>query len=87
MASSPVHVLVDGRAVTVAAGVSVIAALVTAERLCTRLSVSGEPRFALCGVGQCHECRVSIDGRAHRLACQVRCVDGMVIETERGSWP
>ncbi len=85
MAAETIQVVVDGRALAVGAGASVIAALVMADRMCTRLSVSGEPRFALCGMGQCHECRVTIDGRAHRLACQVRCVDGMVIETGCGA--
>lgn len=80
-----VDVVVDGRSVSVVAGVSVIAALVIADSLCTRRSVGGEARFALCGMGQCQECRVTIDGRAHRLACQVCCVAGMRIDTAVGS--
>lgn len=79
-----VDVVVDGRSVSVAAGVSVVAALVIANSLCTRRSVGGEVRFALCGMGQCQECRVTIDGRAHQLACQVCCVAGMRIETALG---
>ena len=81
MMPESVQVLVDGRAVTVGAGTTVMAALVLADCWCTRLSVTGAPRFALCGMGQCQECRVSIDGRAHRLACQERCRSGMVIVT------
>ncbi len=76
-----VIVTVDGQSVRVAQGVTVVAALVVAGHVCTRRSVSGELRFALCGMGHCQECRVSIDGRQHSLACQVRCMDGMVIET------
>lgn len=34
-----------------------------------RTSISGEPRAPLCGMGICHECRVSIDGDDHQLAC------------------
>ena len=74
-------VKVDGLAVEVEEGASVIAALVLAGRLCTRLSLRGKPRFALCGMGQCQECRVTIDGQQHRLACQVRCNSGMSIRT------
>lgn len=74
-----ITVTVDGRPVWLQAGASVIAALVVADTLCTRRSVSGEPRFALCGMGQCQECRVTIDGSTHQLACQVRCRAGMVI--------
>jgi len=81
MAADVVLVFVDGRAMQVAAGTSVVAALVMAGRMCTRRSVAGEPRFALCGMGQCQECRVTIDGRPHRLACQERCQPGMTIVT------
>lgn len=81
MANDDIDVVVDGVTTRVAPGASVVAALVAADRLCTRTSVSGEPRFALCGMGQCQECRVTIDGHPHRLACQVRCHHGMVIAT------
>jgi predicted molibdopterin-dependent oxidoreductase YjgC len=72
---------VDGVAVEVPVGASVVAALMTADVWSTRRSVSGEARFALCGMGQCQECRVSIDGVPHHLACMVRCREGMVVET------
>lgn len=79
------EVNIDGRAVSVADGTSVVAALVMADSMCTRRSVTGEPRFALCGMGQCQECRVTINGVPHRLACQTVCSDGMVIATGAGS--
>jgi predicted molibdopterin-dependent oxidoreductase YjgC len=85
MADQLIVVNIDGRAVKVAEGASVVAALVVADSLCTRRSVTGEPRFALCGMGQCQECRVTIDGVPHRLACQSACRDGMVIDTGAGS--
>ncbi|MFL6656682.1 MAG: 2Fe-2S iron-sulfur cluster-binding protein [Massilia sp.] len=81
MQADEVLVYVDGRAIRVPAGASAVAALVLAGQMCTRRSVSGDARFALCGMGQCQECRVTIDGRAHRLACQVRCHSGMAIVT------
>ncbi len=84
MADTRITVHIDGRAVAVADGASVVAALVVADSLCTRRSVTGEPRFALCGMGQCQECRVTIDGMPHRLACQAACRDGMVIDTGAG---
>ncbi len=85
MADQDLTVYIDGSAVTVAAGATVVAALVVADKLCTRRSVTGEPRFALCGMGQCQECRVTIDGVPHKLACQSACRDGMVIDTGTGS--
>ena len=81
MWADEVLVFVDGRAVRVPAGASAVAALVLAGQLRTRRSVGGEARFALCGMGQCQECRVTIDGQQHRLACQVRCNSGMSIRT------
>ncbi|HZX26585.1 MAG TPA: (2Fe-2S)-binding protein [Telluria sp.] len=79
------HIEVDGVPLTVPAGCTVAAALAIAGTLCTRVSVRGEPRFALCGMGQCQECRVSIDGAAHQLACQVRVRDGMWIVSGEGA--
>jgi aerobic-type carbon monoxide dehydrogenase small subunit (CoxS/CutS family) len=58
----------------------VAAALVLAGVKGTRISVDGEPRAALCGMGVCQECRVLVDGR-RRLACQTVCAEGMRVET------
>ena len=76
-----VRLRVDGQEVVVDSGASVVAALVLAGRLCTRTSTGGEARFAFCGMGYCQECRVTIDGRPHRLACQAVCRAGMDIRT------
>ena len=72
---------VDGRRVEAAAGVTVVAALANAgiERL--RVSAAGQPRGPLCVMGTCFECRVTIDGEAHRRACLEIVRDGMVVET------
>ena len=84
MQADEVLVSVDGNAVRVPAGASAVAAVVLAGQLCTRRSVGGEARFALCGMGHCQECRMTIDGRAQRLGCQVRCQAGMSIRTGDG---
>ena len=34
-----------------------------------RRSVTGEPRGVLCAMGICYECRLAVDGVAHRRAC------------------
>jgi len=80
-ASERVRVTIDARTVEVEAGTLVVAALALAGLRGTRTSVSGQPRAALCGMGVCQECRVTIDGRAHALACQTVCRDGQVIQT------
>ncbi|MCS0630279.1 (2Fe-2S)-binding protein [Telluria mixta] len=79
------RVVVDGVAVDVPRGVTVVAALVAANSLCTRRSVTGQRRFAFCGIGQCQECRVTVDGCANQLACGTICADGMTIATG-GDW-
>lgn len=86
-----IHVTVDGHAVVVPQGATVAAALAVASADAThegatrgaRVSVRGEPRTMFCGMGVCQECRVTIDGRAHRLACQTLCREGQWIETMR----
>lgn len=74
-------VTVDGSAIAVPQGASIVAALVIAGSRRTRVSLSGQPRFALCGMGRCQECRVTVDGRPHVLACRTACVDGMQVLT------
>ena len=79
-AAAVVEVQVDGTRVRIPVGSSVAAALAQQPLGRTRLSVSGQWRAPLCGMGVCHECRVLINGR-ERLACQTVCEDGMLIAT------
>jgi predicted molibdopterin-dependent oxidoreductase YjgC len=86
-----IRVTVDGHTVAVPQGATVAAALTVALAAAAntgvargaRVSVRGEPRTMFCGMGVCQECRVTIDGRAHRLACQTLCREGQRIETTR----
>jgi sarcosine oxidase subunit alpha len=50
-----------------------------------RRSTTGEPRAPLCGMGICYECRVTLDGVAHRRACLVPVAAGMVVRTTAGA--
>jgi D-hydroxyproline dehydrogenase subunit gamma len=77
-----VRVSIDGRTLEVPEGSTVAAALAASLGIAgTRTSVTGMSRTALCGMGVCQECRVTIDGCAHILACQTLCRDGQIIET------
>ena len=78
--AATVTILADGRPLRVRAGTSVAAALFDAG-VTFRRSVTGEPRAPLCGMGTCYECRVSIDGGAHRRACLIPVAEGMHITT------
>ncbi len=60
----------------VAAGTTVAAAIVEAG-LKSRISVRGEPRQPLCGMGICYECRAEINGRPQQRTCQIVCRAGM----------
>jgi predicted molibdopterin-dependent oxidoreductase YjgC len=76
-----VRIVVDGRSLEVAAGMSVAAALLNDGLRPFRRSVTGQERAPLCGMGVCYECRVTISGIAHRRACLVPVSDGLEIAT------
>ena len=80
--SETVNLLVNGMAVTMPSGSMVSAAIMKAGVVVFRLSVAGEPRGPLCGMGICFECRVTIDGEAHCRSCQTVCRDGMDVRTD-----
>ena len=76
-----IEIHVDGRAVLVTPAHTLAAALLEAGVTVFRRSVSGEPRGPVCGMGICHECRVTVDGVAHRRACLEPIVPGMRVTT------
>lgn len=81
MPEKVVTVWVNDQPVQLPAGAMVSAALMNLGAPC-RVSVSGEPRTALCGMGICFECRAVVDGVAHRRTCQMMCREGMRIGTQ-----
>ena len=85
--ASAVTISADGRTVRVPAGVTVAAALLDLGVAAFRQSVSGDPRAPLCGMGTCYECRVTIDGVAHRRACLVTVAEGMHVMTAGAPGP
>ncbi|TDY21145.1 2Fe-2S iron-sulfur cluster protein [Paraburkholderia sp. BL6665CI2N2] len=84
-AEARVSLTIDGNRIDVAAGTTVAAALALAGVRGTRTSVTGQPRAALCGMGVCQECRVTIDGRPHALACQTLCREGQIVLTRNAA--
>jgi sarcosine oxidase subunit alpha len=79
--SDLIEIDVNGRTLRVPAGVSLAAALLNAGEAAFRTSVTGAPRGPLCGMGICYECRVSVDGVAHRRACLEPVRPGMRVTT------
>ena len=76
-----VRILIDGRTVEVTAGTTVAAAVLGAGFTSFRLSVTGEPRAPVCGMGICFECRITVDSKTQQRSCQMVCRDGMTVET------
>ncbi len=64
---------VNGRAVEVPEGTTVAAAVMRAEAAGFR---------ALCGMGICFECRVTLNGRAYQRTCQKLCEPDMEVRTD-----
>ena len=71
-----IKIVFDGQALEVDSGITLAAALAGQA---VRLSVGGEWRAPLCGMGVCFECRVTIEGQRHQRSCQVIVRDGMEI--------
>jgi predicted molibdopterin-dependent oxidoreductase YjgC len=76
-----VEIFVNGVATSVPAGITVAAALMNLGMMSTRRSVTDAGRIAMCGMGVCYECRVTIDDVSHRRGCMTRVAAGMAIVT------
>jgi D-hydroxyproline dehydrogenase subunit gamma len=74
---------INGAPIMVSPGTTVAAALLIGGAE-ARISVSGERRAPLCGMGICFECRVTIDGVSHQRSCQILCRPGMNVLTGTG---
>lgn len=72
---------INGRPIDVKNGTSVAAAMIMHGEAC-RISVQGETRAPLCGMGICTECRATVNGIQHQRTCQVLCAAGMKVVTE-----
>jgi sarcosine oxidase subunit alpha len=79
--SERVHFTLDGAAVEAEAGITVLAAAWNLGRRTLRTSVSGSARGALCVMGTCFECRVTLDGRPGRRACLELVRPGLDVRT------
>jgi len=72
---------VDDKKITVYAGETVAAALIASGIRTFRKTVKkGMPRGLYCGIGQCQECRMNINGIPDTLACQTLVEPGMKVQ-------
>lgn len=76
-----ISVTVNHQTVMVPLGATAAVAMAIAAQAC-RVSVTGQPRSTLCGMGICYECRAVINGKPHCKSCQTICHTGMNILTQ-----
>ncbi len=73
---------VNGTEIQAYKGETVLAALIAAGyKTLKNNPVNQEPRGALCGMGVCFECTVTINGVPNIRACMTEVSEGMNIET------
>ena len=82
MENDNVSLSVNGVVVTMPADSTVAAGILKTGESAFRISLSGERRGPLCGMGICFECRVTIDGEPHCRSCQTICRNGMDVRTD-----
>ncbi len=80
---APVVITVDGKAVPAFEGEPILAALLAAGIRINRYTVKKhEPRGLFCGIGQCTDCAMIVDGQANVRTCITPVKAGMVINTQ-----
>lgn len=78
-----INIYVNGKPVTAYAGETVLAVLLAAGyKIIKKNPVSQEPRGALCGMGVCFECTVTINGVPNIRACVTEVQEGMRVELD-----
>lgn len=71
----------DGAEIKAKPGDTIAAALIAHGVRGLGTAKNGEPRGIFCGMGVCHDCLVTVDGRASVRSCLTTAVDGMVVES------
>jgi glycine/D-amino acid oxidase-like deaminating enzyme len=74
------RILYRDRHVPVRPGETIAAALIAAGELAQGCGKDGTARGHFCGMGVCHDCLVSVDGRTGVRSCLVKAEDGMRVE-------
>lgn len=80
-----VSITVDGRQIRAKKGEMVIASLLSEGIIVNRLTKKhNKPRGLFCGIGQCTDCVMIVNGRPNVRTCVTPVEDGMMIETQIG---
>lgn len=75
----------DGRPMTGRAGAPIASALLeNGVQVFRHTHKNGAPRSLFCGIGQCNDCVVVVNGQPNVRSCVTPLAAGMAIETQRG---
>jgi len=80
-----VEIKVDGRTIHAKKGEMIVAALITNGIRINRYTVKKkEPRGIFCGIGQCTDCVMVVNGKPNVRTCVTPVESGMIIDTQYG---
>ena len=80
-----VEITVDGKKLTARSGEMIAAVLMANGMMVHRHTAKNhEPRGIFCGIGQCTDCVMTVNGKPNVRTCITPVEDGMVIETQEG---
>ncbi|WP_326975507.1 (2Fe-2S)-binding protein [Caproicibacter sp. BJN0012] len=80
-----VEITVDGKKMKAKEGEKILAVLLANGIIINRYTVKRkEPRGLFCGIGQCTDCAMIVDGKPNVRTCVTPVREGMVIETQYG---
>lgn len=83
-----VTIRVDGKPMEAREGEMILATLLAHGVIVSRYtSKRHEPRGLFCGIGQCTDCAMIVNGKMNVRTCITPVEDGMVIETQDGYGP
>lgn len=80
-----VEITVDGRKMQAKKGETIAAALLAnGIRIHRYTTKKHEPRGIYCGIGQCTDCVMTVNGNPNVRTCITPVEEGMVVETQEG---
>ncbi|KAF0091937.1 MAG: hypothetical protein FD141_121 [Fusobacteria bacterium] len=80
-----VTIYCDGMEILAIRGEPIAAALLAAGIRTFRKTVkTGEPRGVYCGIGQCNDCIMEVNGVPNVRTCVTLVEEGMIIKTQEG---